>query len=101
MDSEAARRLVFKQLQPLCSSLLLHRSDAQALSGALLELFALLQTVDEAGLLDCSDYSLFPLLFIVDSTYALRNETGKYALADACLTMLSYACCKNPEQSAH
>lgn len=83
MDVEPARRLVFEQLQPLCSCLLQHRNDVRELSKALNDLSSLLCTLNVEGLRGCSNYVLFPLLFIVDSTYASRNKAGKEYAPDS------------------
>lgn len=87
MDNPS-RRVTFQQLQPICSCLLQHRSDARELSNALRDLNALLQTVDGAGLLGCSDYVLYPLLFIVESIYVSRNKPGSLARSHCSLMFL-------------
>ncbi|CAL8470133.1 g9675 [Coccomyxa elongata] len=103
MDNPS-RRVTFQQLQPICSCLLQHRSDARELSNALRDLNALLQTVDGVGLLGCSDYVLYPLLFIVDSIYVSRNKPDGPADAAAVppvpaaksdkVAELALSCCK-------
>ncbi len=77
MDMETARRVAFQQLRPLCSCLMQHRNDVPELSDALRKMDARLHALDRDGLQGCSDYVLFPLLFIVDSIYAVRNESGE------------------------
>ncbi|KAK9915923.1 hypothetical protein WJX75_006066 [Coccomyxa subellipsoidea] len=103
MEVEPARRLVFEQLQPLCSCLLQHRNDVRELSKALNDLSSLLCTLNVEGLRGCSSYVLFPLLFIVDSTYASRNKAGDHSEAPAApvpaaksdkVAELALSCCK-------
>ena len=87
---EAARRQAFQQLQPVCSSLLLTRGDASAMSDGLDELLQRLQTISPAGLQACSDYVLFPLLFIADSVQICRSaKGGAPSCLSCCLTLSS------------
>ena len=57
----------------MCSQLLIKRADAAAMQQRLQNLEHELQAIDRAGLQACTDYVLFPLLFIIDSIHASRG----------------------------
>ena len=70
-----ARMVVFQQLKPHTSQLLLHRDSPARLQASLQRLKTVIQDADADGLNSpgCMDYALFPLMFGVDSIAATRQ----------------------------
>lgn len=76
-----AKSLVFMQLRPICSQLLLLKKDANLLAKKLRQLLDVLALVDKQGLQACQDYITFPLFILLDATLAFR---GKLILTKLC-----------------
>ena len=72
LAADAARRTAFAALQPRTTALLQLRTQPKALATALRELTAEVQRQEPAGLAGCLEYTLLPLLFLVDSVVATR-----------------------------
>ncbi|KAL4440079.1 hypothetical protein ABPG75_003080 [Micractinium tetrahymenae] len=70
------RQRAFALLQPICSMLLLQRAEPQRMAELLRALEAALQEAPQAGLQQCMDYVLFPLLMMLDAAAALRQARG-------------------------
>ena len=70
-----ARMVVFQQLKPHTSQLLLHRDSPARLQASSQRLKSVIQDADAGGLNSpgCMDYALFPLMFGVDSVAATRK----------------------------
>ena len=70
-----ARMVVFQQLKPHTSQLLLHRDSPARLQASLTRLKTVIQDANAGGLNSpgCMDYALFPLMFGVDSVAATRK----------------------------
>ena len=95
----------------MCSQLLVKRTDAGGMQECLNVLAAELQSIDRAGLQACTDYVLFPLLFIVDSVHAFRgvpictdfaSQACEHADATAsqCMRALTCLCSSRTRQNA-
>jgi hypothetical protein len=72
LAADAARRTAFAALQPRTTALLQLRTQPKALAGALRELTAEVQQQEPAGMAGCLEYTLLPLLFLIDSVNATR-----------------------------
>ncbi|DBA68248.1 TPA: hypothetical protein ACH3X2_013864 [Trebouxia sp. C0005] len=79
-----ARMVVFQQLKPHTSQLLLHRDSPARLQASLQRLKTVIQDADADGLNSpgCMDYALFPLMFGVDSVAATRQAGAKTASSE-------------------
>jgi hypothetical protein len=71
-----ARAEAFLQLRPLCANLLQHRQDPTALYKALQSLHEALVSVDSCGLTSCYDYTMFPLIIMLESVVAARSDAS-------------------------
>ena len=83
-----ARAEVFATLRPLCAGLLQHRQDPAALYQALKSLQEALASADPVGLSACYDYTMFPLIIMLESVStaqaaAATAATGKQPPAAA------------------
>lgn len=72
LAADAARRTAFAALQPRTTALLQLRTQPKALAAALCELTAEVQQQEPAGVAGCLEYTLLPLLFLIDSVVATR-----------------------------
>ncbi|DBA77508.1 hypothetical protein WJX77_009976 [Trebouxia sp. C0004] len=79
-----ARMVVFQQLKPHTSQLLLYRDSSARLQASLQRLKTVIQDADADGLKSpgCMDYALFPLMFGVDSVAATRKAGAKTASSE-------------------
>lgn len=84
IEQELARRMVFRQLQPICTKILPLRDSAPSLAVVLTQLTAVLRNADAVGLRGCMDYALYPLLYGVDSIALTRaGELRHYVIIAA------------------
>jgi hypothetical protein len=72
LAADAVRRTAFAALQPRTTALLQLRAQPKALAAALCELEAEVQRQEPAGVAGCLEYTLLPLLFLIDSVVATR-----------------------------
>lgn len=79
IEQELARKMVFRQLQPVCTKVLPLRDSVAGLTAILPQLKSTLAAVDAVGLQGCMDYALYPLLYGIDSIALTRS--GEHATA--------------------
>ena len=79
IEQELLRKMVFRQLQPICTRILPLRDSVAGLTAILPQLKSTLAAVDAVGLQGCMDYALYPLLHGIDSIALTR--TGEHATA--------------------
>lgn len=73
-DPEAAEAAAaaFQRLKPICAQLLRLRQEPQSLAAALQVLQDTIESLPTAGLRRCYDYTMYPLLFMLDAAAAMR-----------------------------
>ena len=80
IEQELSRKMVFRQLQPVCTKILPLRESVAGLTALLPQLEAALTGVDAVGLRGCMDYILYLLLYGIDSI-ALTRASEHYILS--------------------
>lgn len=88
IEQELARKMVFRQLQPVCTKILPLRDSVAGLTAILPQLKSTLAAVDAVGLQGCMDYALYPLLYGIDSIALARSGDATALLTHVLLVSL-------------